>query len=877
MPARTLFIGLDACDRELARQFAREGDMPTLARLLDNAAVQPTLGPLGVLVGANWPTTYTGLSPARHQFLCSGQVRGATYEPRWIGPITDPPAVWKWVSDAGGRVCVLDAPHAAVDPSLNGTQLVEWGAHDRHASTLSTPPSLVDEVNERYGPHPVGTRASAFPHLAPCDFAQRAGAHRSPAENAQLLDDLLVGVRRKAALTCDLLDDESWDLFFTVFGESHCGGHQFWKIHDASHPCHRADDVAAVGGDPLRTLYRELDAALGRVLDHARDATTYVFLSHGMRAHYDGTCLLGPVLWRLEEYVTRTDQRGAFTRAVDRGLDALPRALRGRALQRLTDVRRRTQSTRGPIGTDGRPVEPPDWVGRRRWWAQPNDSVFGSVRLNLAGREPNGRIAAGQARAVAEWMTERLLELVNVETGGPAVRAVYWSADIYERAPDDPLGDLFVEWNRDTPLSTVWSPATGVVTAPYLEWRTGDHERRGLLLASGEGIEPGLRREAIAVFDVAPTLAAACGVEPPEVGGRAIDGVARPDLLPRAARPAYVPAPVPRPSLTEQPLTPTGSRRWNPSRFDVAPARWNEDYAVGLSQVIHAHHVSLGAMQSEIDGLAAQVVDLERVAAIVEVGAWLRQIDVPESLLVSVVMPTRNRRALLERAVESVIAQTYGNWELLLVDDASTDDTWDWIEKMAAGDARIVPFRFAVHQNSSRARNHALDRARGDVIVYLDDDNRFDAEWLRAVAWAFAEYPDTNVCYGARVVDDDVRHRGLPGRSLPFVQFLAWDREAMLEANRVDQNAIAHRASAVRFDESIDLFSDWDLMLQLTDDCDPLELPAIAVHYHSDAADRICDIARGTGIEPETAAHVRTRALARRAHEHRAHEHRTRP
>ena len=73
---KTLFVGLDACDAELAQAFARDGDMPVLARLLQGAAVQPTEAPLGFLVGGNWPTITTGTTPSRHQFLCSGQVRG---------------------------------------------------------------------------------------------------------------------------------------------------------------------------------------------------------------------------------------------------------------------------------------------------------------------------------------------------------------------------------------------------------------------------------------------------------------------------------------------------------------------------------------------------------------------------------------------------------------------------------------------------------------------------------------------------------------------------------------------------------------------------------------------------------------------------------
>jgi glycosyltransferase involved in cell wall biosynthesis len=227
-------------------------------------------------------------------------------------------------------------------------------------------------------------------------------------------------------------------------------------------------------------------------------------------------------------------------------------------------------------------------------------------------------------------------------------------------------------------------------------------------------------------------------------------------------------------------------------------------------------------------------------------------------------MPTRNRRELLERAVESVRRQRYALWELLVVDDASTDDTWAWLQKVAAGDERIKPMRLDPQRGSSAARNLALDRATGDLIAYLDDDNRYDPDWLRAAAWAFTERPGTQVAYGARVVDDDVRHRGLPGRSMPIVQFLAWDRDAMSVSNRVDQNVIVHRPSAVRFDEAIDHFSDWDLMLQLTDRCDPLELPAIAVHYYSDAPERVTTIARRDGTEDAVAARVLARMRERR-------------
>jgi predicted AlkP superfamily phosphohydrolase/phosphomutase len=850
-PARTIFIGLDACDLDVAQQFAASGAMPTLAGLLDTAAVVETLGPLGFLVGGNWPTIYTGTTPSRHQFLCSGQVRGATYEARWVGPVSHPPPVWEWVSRAGGRVAVLDAPHAAVATDLNGVQLTEWGCHDRHAGTKSFPPSFLDEINATYGPHPIGGNETPFPHFAPCDYAHRSGPHRSVDENGALLRDLLEGHRRKAALSRDLLERGGWDLFFTVLGESHCGGHQFWKIHDPTHPWHDATVRHELGDDPLRAVYAALDATVGDLLGRADDATVYVLLSHGMRAHYDGTCVLDPVLWRLDQYASHVGRGGKFTRAADVAIGLVPARLRPRALSQAMAARRRFAG-HAPIGSDGSD-DIPEWVGQRRWWMQPNDSAFGSIRLNLEGREPNGRLTSKRARDAAAWLRTRLLELVNVDTGASVVSAVHYTDDHYQRVDGDPMGDLIVEWNREAPIDAVWSPATGVVSQPYNQWRTGDHDRRGLLLVTGPGITPGRRPGPMSVVDIAPTLAASLDVEVPS-----FDGVAHVDLVPTGA--AFA-----RRGGVHRPATPpiarrgrvTQGRRWASRSLDVNRHAWTEDFAVGLSRALHATNESTRMLRDEVDRL-------NPLAEIAQVGAWLRRQEVPESLLVSVVMPTRDRAERLARAIESVQRQSYPYWELLVVDDASDDGTWALLLELSESDHRVRPFHFDEQQRSSRARNHALDHAKGDVIVYLDDDNRFDPDWCKAVVWAFTEYPDTQVCYGARVVDDDLRHQGRPERSLPFVQFLPWDREGMLRSNRVDQNVIAHRPSSARLDPAIDHFSDWDLLLQLTDDVDPLRLPAVAAYYHSDDPSRLSSAFDDGAFVESTMAYVRNRAIERR-------------
>ncbi len=130
-------------------------------------------------------------------------------------------------------------------------------------------------------------------------MVHRAGDLRTGDEDAGVLADHLAGVDAKARLSADLLAEGGWDLFVTVFGESHNVGHQLWHVHDETHPRHDPAVRARIG-DPLTTVYEALDDGIATVLAAAPpDATVVLLLSHGMQAHHDGTHLVDALLHRL--------------------------------------------------------------------------------------------------------------------------------------------------------------------------------------------------------------------------------------------------------------------------------------------------------------------------------------------------------------------------------------------------------------------------------------------------------------------------------------------------------------------------------------------------------------------------------------------------
>nr|WP_246521273.1 MULTISPECIES: glycosyltransferase family 2 protein [Ornithinibacillus] len=117
--------------------------------------------------------------------------------------------------------------------------------------------------------------------------------------------------------------------------------------------------------------------------------------------------------------------------------------------------------------------------------------------------------------------------------------------------------------------------------------------------------------------------------------------------------------------------------------------------------------------------------------------------------LISVITPAYNAERFIGETIESVLCQTYSNWEMIIVDDCSTDRTVAYIQEYAKKDSRIKLIQLKTNSGSAIARNTAMENASGRYIAFLDSDDLWYPEKLerqlrfmqeKDIAFSFTKY-----------------------------------------------------------------------------------------------------------------------------------------
>jgi glycosyltransferase involved in cell wall biosynthesis len=215
--------------------------------------------------------------------------------------------------------------------------------------------------------------------------------------------------------------------------------------------------------------------------------------------------------------------------------------------------------------------------------------------------------------------------------------------------------------------------------------------------------------------------------------------------------------------------------------------------------------------------------------------------------LFTVIMPVHNRAEFIRVAVASVLAQTCKDWQLIVIDDGSSDDSRKAVEDLVCGDARAVVLVHPEKRGAGAARNTGLAAARGRWIACLDSDDQWYPDTLEAYADYIAAHPDAQFIYGhAQRLSEtgEIEERRADSPSGTTGTRELFEHIFILPSASCHRRDLLDRSGS--FDESLPNAEDYDLYLRMSLYCrfEPLGKTVVLRRRHGSNLSQVTGPAR---------------------------------
>lgn len=206
--------------------------------------------------------------------------------------------------------------------------------------------------------------------------------------------------------------------------------------------------------------------------------------------------------------------------------------------------------------------------------------------------------------------------------------------------------------------------------------------------------------------------------------------------------------------------------------------------------------------------------------------------------MVSVVIPTYNRASIIVKTLESIKKQTLNDWECLVVDDGSSDNTQEVVEEYARKDARFHFLRNQHTKGAPGARNTGIENASGDSVILFDSDNRMHADCLEKMNACLEEGYDVCTCW-SNVIDCDTEES---------VGAFKWICEGYIHDNLLEGKCYADNNSSLikrsllleyPLDENVPAYQEWDTHIRISTKARYVTCREMLVDYLKGGADAI--------------------------------------
>ena len=506
-----LMIGLDAAEITLIRQWMAEGLLPNLAALQRRGAMTELQSTADWLVGAPWPSFYASSTADRfgmYHYLVwrPEKMTGERPDPAWM-PLEP---FWRQLPSQGRRVIAVDVPLCYAPHTYDGIEVSGWATHELLQKPGSSPRGLLEEIRRDFGDAP---------------FDEESAHQLSAAECIAVRDQCVETALRVGELGRSLMRQHIWDLAIVCFSSTHRGGHLLW---DRTILKGRTTDAQLESiANALRDIYVACDAAIGRLIEEAGEqAAVMVFSLHGMGPNNDRTSMLPEMLARILAGGRSHGRPGRRSRLADRLRGMLPGELRARVKKRLPQVIQDKLTLYWRSGGL-------DWSRTEAFVAFCD--LDGYIRINLRGRERDGIVPQERYGLLCERIAAGLRTFKDADTGEPLVSEIGFADQIFGDGPMRKyLPDVIVRWNATAAAShrTIVSEAFGSIAWPtpgrHPLGRSGNHHRRGFLIAAGDPFASNRPLNDAHILDLAPTVLDLLGVrKPASFQGRSLVSGAR--------------------------------------------------------------------------------------------------------------------------------------------------------------------------------------------------------------------------------------------------------------------------------------------------------------------------------------------------------------
>jgi predicted AlkP superfamily phosphohydrolase/phosphomutase len=534
---KVVAIGLDAAEPRVLERWMAEGKLPNMQKIKEKGVYTRLDNFEESSVETSWTTFATGTAPDQTGYY---------------GPLVYSPGEYRMTTKAAYdyqeyppfyalgddyRVIAFDMPQVRLNPKINGIQVAAWGAHSPQVEQGSLPEHVLGELHAKHGEHPALHR----------DYACIGNFKKT----MEVQDWLQEGVRRRTNICLDLIKNEEWDLFMTVFGEAHAAMHTCWHLSQEDHPLYEQFQKKMKGRDPMLEIFQLMDKAIGEMLEAAPEGTQFIVYSlHGMGpAFMDLSTLvfLPEYLYRynfpgkkaLGDPRTVRDAEKEFTE-YDFGFwerhiwnsKYEPNPLKRMMKKLLPNRLYRPIANKIDPAKDDDIISPfalselGETVGWNpaHWYCKlwPRMKAFaiptfgeGFVRLNVKGRDPEGVIEPADYEKVCDEITEMLMQITDVDDGENMIHGVVKTrSEPNENSESGHFADLIVLMKDKRPPSRVTHPELGSI-GPLPRYRSGTHRHLGLFLGCGSEIKAHMGVDGAHAVDVAPTILRLLGAPVP--------------------------------------------------------------------------------------------------------------------------------------------------------------------------------------------------------------------------------------------------------------------------------------------------------------------------------------------------------------------------